>query len=55
MFHPHIIISFESGAASPKVEELFGQEEDCLHLLRISPKHSAHNYALKDYYNQSSE
>ena len=52
MFYPHIISYLESEVAIPKVEQIFGQEEDCLHLLRISPKHSAHNYALKGNYNQ---
>ena len=55
MFYAHIIRSFESEVASPKVEQIYGQEEDCLYLIRISPKHSAHNYALNDDYNKLSE
>ena len=55
MFYPHITSYFEWEVASPKVEQMFGQEGDCLHLLQISPKHSAHNYALKADYNESSQ
>jgi len=55
MFYPHVISSFESEVASPKVAEIFCQDEDCLHSLRINPKHSAYNYTLNAEYNQSSE
>jgi hypothetical protein len=55
MFYPHVIISFESEMASPKVAEIFGQEIESLRSLRINPKHSTYNYMLNADYNQSSE
>jgi hypothetical protein len=39
--------------ASPKVEEIFSQEIESLHSLRINPKHSVHNHMLNaDYTGQ---
>jgi len=55
VFNPHVIISFASEVASLKVEEIFSQEVESLHPLRLSPKLSSHNYVLNDDYNQSSE
>jgi diaminopimelate decarboxylase len=55
MFYPHVISSLESEVAIPKVQEIFSQEIESLHLLRINPKHSAHNHVLNADYNQSSE
>jgi hypothetical protein len=54
MFYSHVIISFESEVASPKVAEIFGQEIESLHSPRINSKHSTHNYRLNADYNQSS-
>ena len=55
MIYPHVISSFESEVASPKVEEIFSQEIESLHSLRTSPKLSSHNYVLNADYNQSSD
>ena len=55
MFYPHVISSFESEVANPKVEEIFSQEIESLHSLRINTKLSSHNYMLNADYNQSSE
>jgi len=49
------ISSFESEVASPKVEEIFSQEIESLHSLRVNPKLSSHNCMLNADYNQSSE
>ena len=55
MFYPHVISSFESEVAIPKVQEIFSQEIESLHSLRINPKHSEHNHMLNADYNQTSE
>jgi hypothetical protein len=48
MFYPHVISSFESELASPKVEEIFSLEIESLRSLGINPKLSAHKYVLKE-------
>ena len=55
MIYPHVISSFESEVASLKVEEIFSQEIESLHPLRLSSKLPTHNYVLVADYNQSSE
>jgi hypothetical protein len=55
MFCPHVISSFESEVAIPKVQEISSQEIEFLHSLRINPKLSSHIYMLNADYNQSSE
>jgi len=55
MFYPHVISSFESEVASPKVEEIFSHRIEWLLSLRINPKLSSYNYMLNADYNQSSE
>jgi len=54
MIYPIVISSYESDVASPKVEEIFSQEIESLHSLRISQNLSSHNYVLNADYNQSS-
>jgi len=36
MFYPHVISSFESEVASPKVVEIFSQETESLRSLRFN-------------------
>jgi len=55
MFYPHVISSFETEVAIPVVQEIFSQEIESLHSLRINPKYSTHNSVLKADYNQLSE
>jgi hypothetical protein len=52
MFYLHVISSFESKEASPKLAQIFSQEKEFLHFLRISPKHSEHSYVMNADYNQ---
>jgi hypothetical protein len=55
MFYADVISSFESEVASPKIAQIFSQEKESLCSLRISPKHSAHSYAMDADYNPSSK